>query len=511
MKEVHDDAEATEAGMDAEGREPSTEAAPAPDSGPAPRAAGRDSEGGWVELPPDPNAVPGSEQIRRFRAPWATGPSTTGVPAAPAPTVAAVDAPPAPSTQFVTKRRKPRTEAPVSRLDADADSGTAPGSMEGPPSGQGAEPPGGAGRTEASPAPAPHAERPLTFTGSAGEFFRIWIVNVCLTALTLGLYSAWAKVRTQRYFYRHTCLDGSPFDYLAEPMQILKGRMVLGLGFVLYTAVGYTMPMAQLALSIAIVFLVPWAVVRALRFRAGVSAWRNIRFGFDAGYGEAFKVFIGLPLATALTLGLVYPYYQWRRNAFRVRNSRFGTEAFGFTTSAGQFYRLHLFIALLTLVMVVPAVALVVFFMPNLLPNAQLMAPGLAPHAAVPPGMAGMASSMVAVNLLFFLGGLWIWCYARAHATNLVWNGTHAGPHRFASSLATRELFALYVTNTIAIALSLGLMVPWARVRMARYRVQHISVEGPGLEGFAAGAGPGVGAAGDEIADALDLDLGLGL
>lgn len=48
------------------------------------------------------------------------------------------------------------------------------------------------------------AERPevrevgFAFHGSAGEYFRIWIVNVLLSIVTLGIYSAWAKVRTRR-------------------------------------------------------------------------------------------------------------------------------------------------------------------------------------------------------------------------------------------------------------------------------------------------------------------------
>ncbi|MCS6766168.1 MAG: DUF898 domain-containing protein, partial [Candidatus Protistobacter heckmanni] len=35
---------------------------------------------------------------------------------------------------------------------------------------------------------------PLRFTGSGAEYFRIWIVNLSLSVLTLGIYSAWAKV-----------------------------------------------------------------------------------------------------------------------------------------------------------------------------------------------------------------------------------------------------------------------------------------------------------------------------
>jgi hypothetical protein len=65
------------------------------------------------------------------------------------------------------------------------------------------------------------------FHGRAGEYFGIWIVNVLLTILTLGIYSAWAKVRRQRYFYGNTELAGSNFDYHARPVQILVGRIIV--------------------------------------------------------------------------------------------------------------------------------------------------------------------------------------------------------------------------------------------------------------------------------------------
>ena len=69
---------------------------------------------------------------------------------------------------------------------------------------------------------------PFTFTGTGREYFGIWIVNILLTILTLGIYSAWAKVRRTRYFYGNTRLAGASFDYHARPVQILIGRIVVG-------------------------------------------------------------------------------------------------------------------------------------------------------------------------------------------------------------------------------------------------------------------------------------------
>ena len=41
----------------------------------------------------------------------------------------------------------------------------------------------------------------IEFTGSGSEYFRIWIVNLLLILVTLGLYLPFAKARRLRYFY----------------------------------------------------------------------------------------------------------------------------------------------------------------------------------------------------------------------------------------------------------------------------------------------------------------------
>ena len=64
------------------------------------------------------------------------------------------------------------------------------------------------------------------FTGTAAEYFKIWIVNIVLSIATLGIYSAWAKVRKERYFYGNTWVNGSSFQYTADPIKILKGRII---------------------------------------------------------------------------------------------------------------------------------------------------------------------------------------------------------------------------------------------------------------------------------------------
>jgi uncharacterized membrane protein YjgN (DUF898 family) len=105
------------------------------------------------------------------------------------------------------------------------------------------------------------------FKGTADEYFRIWIVNTLLSVVTLGVYSAWAKVQRLQYFYGNTFLDGVPFAYHAAPLAILKGR-VLTYGVLAIVAVlSYRWPELGKGLTFGLAWAGPWLIVKALRFR----------------------------------------------------------------------------------------------------------------------------------------------------------------------------------------------------------------------------------------------------
>ena len=131
---------------------------------------------------------------------------------------------------------------------------------------------------------------PIEFRGSAREYFRIWIVNKCLTLLTLGIFSAWAKVRRKRYLYSHTTLGGTPFQYLGQPIPILKGRLIAATGFLLYYVSSHFSTSLLPYVVIAGAVAAPWVMVRSAAFNARYSAFRNMTFHFDGSYLDAFKV-----------------------------------------------------------------------------------------------------------------------------------------------------------------------------------------------------------------------------
>jgi len=68
----------------------------------------------------------------------------------------------------------------------------------------------------------------------------------------------------------------------------------------------------------------------------------------------------------------------------------------------------------------------------------------------------------------------------------------------------------LYLSNLVLIALTVGLFIPWAKVRLARYRARRLAVNGPqDLGQFVAGQQQQSHATGSEMADLFDLNIGL--
>ena len=86
----------------------------------------------------------------------------------------------------------------------------------------------------------------IAFTGSGGEYFRIWIVNMLMLLVTLGIYLPWAKVRKLRYFYNHTDIGGYALDFHGNARKMLRGTAIMGVFFLVYSQAAKISPTAGL-------------------------------------------------------------------------------------------------------------------------------------------------------------------------------------------------------------------------------------------------------------------------
>ena len=136
----------------------------------------------------------------------------------------------------------------------------------------------------------------LSFAGKSFEYFRIWIVNILLTIITFGLYFPWAKVRTNRYFYANSKLDGRNFDYHATGKQLFIGYLIaMGL-FILYTILQQISPILGLVLFAAFLLALPWIIWRSMIFGLRMTSFSNVRFGFAGKLGPAYLNYLALPI-----------------------------------------------------------------------------------------------------------------------------------------------------------------------------------------------------------------------
>ncbi|PPC93162.1 MAG: hypothetical protein CTY33_09150 [Methylotenera sp.] len=354
---------------------------------------------------------------------------------------------------------------------------------------------------------------PFSFTGSGGEYFRIWIVNVFLTIITLGIYSAWAKVRRNQYFYRNTWLDEANFDYHGNPVAILKGRILAVALLVAYNFSGKISPLLFLAVAILIGIVMPYLLLKSFRFRAINTSYRGLRFGFSAPLKDAYKTFLLLPVLTVFTLYLLAPFTHQRIKKFQHDHSRFGITPFHFDAPVGKFYKIYGVVLLLYIVLIGALAAMLVpLFMASNNVDASKVA------------------FVTTIVLVFFvLVALVIGPYFIARLQNLVWNHTTLGDqprdlqainpayyeqtkgiHTFESAVKARALLWIFLTNFIGIIFTLGLFKPFADIRLARYRLSHVQLIADGnLEDFISHQQGNVDASGEEVAEIFDLDIAL--
>ena len=283
------------------------------------------------------------------------------------------------------------------------------------------------------------------FTASAGEYFRIWIVNLFLTIITLGIYAAWAKVRTRRYIWANTSLAGHPFTFHGRPASILKGNLIIAGMFIVYVATKKFEPVIAGGLFIVFGFIFPFLVYKSLRFNAHNTSYRNIRFRFLGRLKESYETYLLIAGILPCTLFLFFPAWQYYKKKFFFNNLAYGTTQSSFSGRKGPFYRAY-FLASVT------GIAAFMFFswVGSYWFNRLWVSSGASP------GTFNMIytfffSYVLAAVILYILQAA-----IYAITMNHCWSQTRLGSLQFRSTFTTRHLLFIRITNIAAIILFAG-------------------------------------------------------
>lgn len=349
------------------------------------------------------------------------------------------------------------------------------------------------------------------FYGTGSEYFRIWIVNLLLTIITLGIYSPWAKVRRLRYFYGNTELNDESFDFTANPKRILIGRLIAIGVYLVISVLGEFSPVIAAVGGLLIMALFPWLVRSTLRFRARNSQYKNVRFAFVGSLLAAYVLFGLVIFANLLITGVGYVAvnaqmvgtgvgifligfallapFAWRLfKSYQFDNTQFGEMAFEWHASMLDVYKA---------VLIPIGIAILISIV-----------------GVVMAGLGGVIGSDFGVVVVLAVIGMYLMMllivpFTQACLHKVIWGNLTIGESEFVLNDFSIFRFAfIQFTNYLMIGLTLGLFTPWAAVRLHRYKTETLSLVS--YENFDEIITPQMveeSALGEEIADVFDIDV----
>lgn len=354
----------------------------------------------------------------------------------------------------------------------------------------------------AAQAQGPRPPEQLQFTGTGREYFGIWIVNLLLTLVTLGIYSPWAKVRRMHYFYRNTQLAGSSFDFHGSPVRILVGRAIALVMLIGYNVGVRLHSLVTLLMVVALAVVMPWLLRNSFRFRLYNTSWRGTRFHFRGELGGAYRVFLLNGFLTLITVYIMMPFAHQRLKAYQHDNTWFGRTQCSFHARAGQFYLIYLLgLGALVVAGVVIAVSGV---------SGALAAIATAQQQGTRVDPRAMLHVLFVVYGILILVAVSIGPIIHALITNLIWNNTRVGEHRIECKLSPYMLIWITLSNFVLVIVTLGFFMPWAHVRLAKYQLESTRLlPASDLQEFVAAEPEEPGAIGEEAATVFDFDIAL--
>lgn len=368
----------------------------------------------------------------------------------------------------------------------------------------------------------------LIFTGTGKEYFRIWIVNLCLSMATLGIYSAWAKVRRLKYFDCNTQLNGAAFNFHGNPMTIFRGRAVVVILLFCYHYL-FTFSKA-FALSLFFIFLLgmPFMMRSALQFRLRNTSYRGLRFQFHGSMPGAFVTYAPIclmllmpaltgvltPHRTSNILASFIPYLSWpwlhaRMRMYQHKGLGFAQLKSDCGLGRWSFFMAYFSVGLSLLILVMlfgMGSAIFLSSFKNLPPQSYGALIESYAWLLIPLG----ALAILLAYLLFLSGSAMV----QVKVWNKSWSTTRFPGVEIESHLPYKAYYLLQVKNFILTLLTLGLYRPFAVVNVYRLRLQYVALKAAALEQLlatqqtsAVQTGQAGQASGDSSADLFGFDL----
>jgi uncharacterized membrane protein YjgN (DUF898 family) len=330
----------------------------------------------------------------------------------------------------------------------------------------------------------PGADRPvqkLEYDGRIGPLYGIFIKNILLSLITLGIYRFWGKTNLRRYAWSHVSLQGQRFEYTGTGGELFIGFLIVFVFYILIfiaLAVGVVVfgegfaYIGQFVLAVLIFYLVFVAQYAAQNYRLTRTLWSGIRGGMTgSAWSYGFKGLL-LSAINVMTLNLAVPW-----TTARLIEDRFGNSYFGNTKATLQFSVKPLYPSFLFgFVASVIGLGVLVFVLWTV-----AMSSGVFELQPDQPSehVQGMLFLLILVGyfgtafILIFAFAPYVAAQFREIARNL-----ELAELRFSSEVTAGRYIGLWLGNMLWLVLTLGLGLPVVIHRSVRFFVNRIEIHG---------------------------------
>ena len=321
------------------------------------------------------------------------------------------------------------------------------------------------------------------FHGTGGSLFGIHLVNALLTLVTLGLYYYWAKVRVRSYLFSQTEFAGDRFAYHGNARELIRGSvkatLVFGIPYYALSNAGPFLEESSVVVNVGLQFMawllllmvIPVAIVGARRYRLTRTSWRGIRFSFQGKAWDFMKLWLSGYLLTGVSLGLYFPYFSTKKQAFLTQHSYFGSEPFTFSGEGNHLFRPFLNIYVLAAASSgLAAFGLYSVVGPLLSESFELAGDQAdALTAVMIPAVSVMVGALVFRLLLFPYS---------VTEQRYFWEQTSIGSAGFHLPITAWPFLKLKLGNLFLAVCTLGLAWPWITIRNIRFITDHLTLVG---------------------------------
>lgn len=381
------------------------------------------------------------------------------------------------------------------------------------------------------------------FEGNALEYFKIWIVNILLTIITLGIYYPWAKVRSNIYFYKNTKILDKNFNYLATGKQLFLGYLIAICILAIYLIMDIIVPQFNFIFAILLFIAIPWIIWRSIKFNMRVTSFNNVKFKFDGKLSTVYLIYFIYPLALFISIGLIIgiafgikslwsiilslllipillvvglSFLEVKKHSYLFNFLEYGQSKFNIDLKTRIFIKI-LFKTLIVAIATFVGLCLLMYLI-NYTSIMQITEQlnNMGGSGSMDKGfLVEQLKSFIPQLILFYILGIIanfvVYAYYQTRVREYVYSNLVLNNNiTFTSTLKFLKLTYIIITNILVIIITLGLAIPWSKVRLTRYMLENTLISSNiDLNIFLNEQTTKESAIGEEIGDVLDIDTGI--